>query len=481
MIRVGAEGNLELRNKTVAISRPVRTFTVSGTMNDIQSKIATLRPGDELKIAPGSYQGNLDISVSGTSEQPIVIRSQTPEAAVFTGATSVSITGSDVTIANIRFQQTGTATIVLQGLRTKILGNTFEQSGDGSNGASNGVLIAKNLTPGWPPNDVLGSLTSAPLVVRDNIIAGNTFLQPRNTVLWQDHGIVGNEFSFNTIDGPHGIQADFETEAIKIGYSFGTDQTKTRIIFNTIRRWSGIPYVIGIKSNRTLVGYNLLSGRLQLRYGNENAVIGNVVTDGDFHVSGAGHLIKFNVIRTINPRDNYGPFDPFFTSNITNQYGVFDGTNGRPNFVDRLSRSRIEDNVFMSLTASDGAVIQPSGFADVKANEPPTKNVFARNVLVRSANWNNFVAVSLSTHVDLLPLLAENQWSGNVLHCIEQCNDSQITLRLPGPANRIGEPPAGPSARATEFLVPYNDSLIDRDFAFMTTTLAPVSGFAATP
>ena len=55
-------------------------------------------------------------------------------------------------------------------------------------------------------------------------------------------------------------------------------------------------------------------------------------------VGGSGHLIKFNVIRTLNPRDNYGPFAPFFTSNITNQYGVFDGTNGKPNFVDRLAQ-----------------------------------------------------------------------------------------------------------------------------------------------
>ncbi len=450
-------------------------------MADVQAKIATLQPGDELDIAAGSYQGNLDISVSGTPDKPIVIRSQTPNAAVFTGATSITITGADVTLANIRFQQTGTATVVLQGLRTKILNNTFVQTGDGSNGASNGVLVARNLTPGWPPSNVLGSLTSAPLVVRNNVIAGNTFLEPKNTVLWQDHGIVGNEFSFNTIDGPHGIQADFETEAIKIGYSFGSDQTKTRIIFNTIRNWSGIPYVIGIKSNKTLIGYNLLSGRIQLRYGNGNAVIGNVITDGDLHVGGAGHLIKFNVIRTINPRDNYGPFAPFFTSNITNQYGVFDGTNGKPNFVDRLSQSRIEDNEFLSLTAADGAVIQATGYADVKPAEPPTRNVFSRNVLVRSANWNNFMAVSLSTPIEVSALMAENQWTGNVLHCVEQCSDSQITLRIPGTNNRVAEPPNGLVARAAEFLVPYSDLMIDREFAFMSSTLAPVSGFAATP
>lgn len=399
---------------------------------------------------------------------------------MFTGQTTIIITGSDVVVANFKFAKTGTAPIHLDGVRTRVINNIFEQCGDGTSGASTGLLLARNLTPGWPPANVIYAVTSAPSIIRNNVIAGNTFLQSRNTILWQDHGIVGNEFAFNTIDGPHGIQADFETEAIKIGYSFGTDETKTRIIFNTIRNWTGIPYVIGIKSNKTLIGYNLLSGRVQLRYGNNNAVIGNVITDGDLHVGGSGHLIKFNVIRTVNPRDNYGPFAPFFTSTIVNQYGTFDGTGGRPNYIDRFANSRVEDNTFASTTSTDGAVIQATGYADVRSNEPPTNNVFARNLLVRTANWNNFLAISLSTPIDVTTLFSQNRWTGNVLHCTEQCSDSQITLRLPT-TNRVGEAPAGFQPRAAEYLVPFDDSLIDADFGFLTTTLPPVGGFAANP
>ena len=228
MIRPGAEGNNDLRAKTTALPTPGRIITASGSMADIQAKINALAPGDQLDILPGTYQGNLAIAVSGTAQKPIVIRSQTPKSVIFTGATSITVTGADVTVADIKFLETGTATFVLQGLRTKVLNNSFDGVGDGSNGASNGILVARNLTPGWPPVDVLNALTSAPLVLRNNVIAGNTFVRPKNPILWQDHGIVGNEFSFNTIDGPHGIQADFETEAIKIGYSFGKDQTRTR-------------------------------------------------------------------------------------------------------------------------------------------------------------------------------------------------------------------------------------------------------------
>lgn len=439
-----------------------------------------MKPGDELRIAAGTYQGSIEILVSGTQKNPIVIRSEAPNLAIFSGATSIVVTGSDIVIADFRFLQTGTAPVRLEGVRTKLLNNTFEQCGDGSSGAGTGVIVTRNLTPGWPTAGALGSLTSPPLVQRNNLISGNTFLQPRNTVYWQDHGLVGNEFSFNTVVGPHAIQANFETEAIKIGYSFGTDETKTRVIFNTIQNWVGIPYVIGIKSNKTLVGYNLLSGRVQLRYGNRNAVVGNVITDGDLHVGGSDHLIKFNVIRTINPQDNYGPFAPFFTSDIRNQYGVFDGAEGRPHYIDRLANSRVEDNEFISLTPNDGAVIQATGFADVLPDQPPINNTFNRNVLIRSSNWNNFLAVSLSTPVPVPTLVGQNRWDANVLHCIQQCSDSDIKSPLPTPSNRVGAPPNALQPEAKEFFVPFNDSLISDDFLFLTTALPPAAGFAAT-
>jgi hypothetical protein len=312
----------ELRAQRLLTAKLIRKISGGGTTAALQAAINQLQPGDELRITKGTYEGVLDINVSGTPDKPITVRSDTPQGATFTGASAFNITGAYITVADFRFAQTGANVIRLEGKRTKVLNNVFEQCGDGKSGASDGIVVTKNLSAGWPTANALGVLTSAPSVEQQNLIAGNKFLQPKNTVYWQDHGMIGNEFSFNNIEGPHGMQANFETEAIKIGYSFGTDETKTRVVFNTISNWSGIPYTIGIKSNRTLVGYNLLSGRIQLRYGNNNAVIGNVILDGDLHVGGSGHLIKFNVVRTITPRDNYGPFAPFYTSTITKQYGV---------------------------------------------------------------------------------------------------------------------------------------------------------------
>jgi hypothetical protein len=122
-------------------------------------------------------------------------------------------------------------------------------------------------------------------------------------------------------------------------------------------------------------------------------------------------------------------------------------------------------------------VIQATGFAEVRPDEPPAGNTFSRNVLMRSSNWNNFLSISLSTQIDISALINANSWSGNVLHCFDQCSDSQIVVRLPGPNQIGGTPNIDP--RAAEFRVPFAEDMIADDFRFLTNDTEGSVGFAA--
>ncbi len=70
--------------------RPTPERTLSATPENLADRVAELRPGDELELAPGTYRGGLDLrGLEGTTNRPIVIRGPEPnggqERAVLVG------------------------------------------------------------------------------------------------------------------------------------------------------------------------------------------------------------------------------------------------------------------------------------------------------------------------------------------------------------------------------------------------------------
>gem|GEM_PF-1966236 len=60
---------------------PAPARTLSATPENLAGRVAELRPGDELELAPGAYRGGLDLrGLEGTADQPIVIRGPEPDA-----------------------------------------------------------------------------------------------------------------------------------------------------------------------------------------------------------------------------------------------------------------------------------------------------------------------------------------------------------------------------------------------------------------
>ncbi len=63
------------------------------------------RPGDVMLLATGYWQNiDLSVSVSGTEQQPIVIRSQYPGEAVFEGSTRIRLYGDYLELSGVQFQ-----------------------------------------------------------------------------------------------------------------------------------------------------------------------------------------------------------------------------------------------------------------------------------------------------------------------------------------------------------------------------------------
>jgi hypothetical protein len=395
------------------------------TMTALRTAASRARAGDVITVAPGAYAGGrvvVPADVVGTEAAPVVIRSEEPGAAVLRscgGATTTScirIEGRHVAIVGFTFDKSvGSFAVTLNGSDNRLVGNRFDGAGDGRDGSS-AALVFVDGDPGWR-GGIMADRPPAPIVERRNRVEGNVFLQPRNVVYYQMHGAAGNVVAGNVIEGPNGIPTG-ESMAIKVGYGDGPDDVALTIAHNSIRDWGRTePYTIGVKATGVRILDNHLDrGSIMIRAGDHAEIEGNRIDDGSLLLTGDGHRIAENLIRTIDPAHRFGPLLLHVRGVTTNRFGTFDGVRGAV-FQREVTGSTIVGNTFVAVGEQRSVITALSQFTPV-ADHLVTGNTMRDNLLVRDRN-GPFVDGLGGTIVDVArnALVRRNAWAGNRLAC----------------------------------------------------------------
>ncbi|MEP7204438.1 MAG: chondroitinase-B domain-containing protein, partial [Ilumatobacteraceae bacterium] len=260
---VGADNTLQRLPSVPVDASGQRNLQPGNSVGEVQQAISSASPGDVVTIADGTYRGNLAFNSSGGTATQIVIRPANEGKAVWEDG-SFEITGSHIIIVGLTITSDNANFLRIseQARDIRISSFTFDNVGSGDDGSSTGIIRIES-DPSSPPG--IPTQNSPPVAIDRHIfIDGNTFNRPRNTVLWVNHGNRGINFVHNKIHGPHEISGG-ETEALKFGYGTGLfEQADSRIAFNTITDWSGLPYVIGIKMSGVAIVANLIGqGRVE--------------------------------------------------------------------------------------------------------------------------------------------------------------------------------------------------------------------------
>lgn len=309
-----------------------------------------------LLLAPGTYSGSFKIAPSPRSA-PLKIRPAAAGTVRFVGETTFEVRRSSVAIEGLIFETTVSRTFTIRAADMLIAGNTWIGSGGGESDDSTGLIYLPNDEPNWDPGGLIG--IGAPLLPLRLRVANNTFSRPKNTPLWQSHGIVGTRFEGNAVVGPHGMihngaPAAFAS-AVKIGYGFGSEPTETVITGNTFTGWKAT-YVIGIKGGKALITENWLDeGKISLRSGNGSTVSRNIILNGGLDVFGADHMVNENVLRMLDDPPNEGALvlhygEPKFIDPYS-----FDGIS-LPLLFQTTKNSTFSSNVLISNTSGKYAI-----------------------------------------------------------------------------------------------------------------------------
>jgi hypothetical protein len=341
-------------------------------------------------------------AAGGNISGPTVIRGGT-----YSG--KVTITGNNVVITGVTFTGASSDLVRITGMarNVRIYRNTFTNAGSNAGAGSFG-LIKVDPDPSVTDN----ATTQRVQIVRSLTIDENTFNQPRNAVMWVNHGNQRIRFSHNTIIGPaFAPTGDSENEVIKFGWNDGTrEDAQSVFAFNTITNYDGRPYTVGIKMSGWQVVGNILSRRTEIRSANNIRFVGNVIADGDLQGGGTGHTVAKNYIRTLVDHDGFGPLMMYssngngfyvvwkngtFTENTivndasSNGYGVLLFHSQMSPVVERPNGNTFTDNLFVTRLAA-GAI--GSGWITRNNNDLwTTAQVTAQNTWTNN-RWASTVA-----------------------------------------------------------------------------------------
>lgn len=302
VLTVGSTSDDEPEFITENDSRILNKIYVSDTTELLKAcVIDTLKPGDAVILEDGIYDEiYLNITDSGTKENPIFIFAKNPGKAIITGESRVEVVADYVTVANLLFK-------------------------DGYPTTDSGVVSFKGNYCRFTNNEIYNfelrgydykwvSLTGTHHTVDRNIFdgkstGGSLLTVWRNDLSSQYHHIYNNIFrNFSEAGGANGY------ETMRIGTSTYS-QTDSHVLIenNLFDKVSGEIEIISIKSGRTIVRGNTFKecvGLVTCRHGKNSLIENNVFLCGGVNDTGgirmydSGHIIRNNYIENAYSSSN---------------------------------------------------------------------------------------------------------------------------------------------------------------------------------
>ncbi|MEL6534533.1 MAG: chondroitinase-B domain-containing protein [Bacteroidota bacterium] len=279
-------------------------FTVSSAS---QFNALNLSPGDVVTWTDGTYSANQRISftANGTANNPIILKAETPGGVIFTGETTMDISGDYVIIEGF-YWNGGAGT------------NNHVQFRKGSTYANHSTIrncAFNNLTP-----DGTAKHRWVVLYGTNNVVENCSFLNknsPGALVLveleYNDFNPVGhqirNNYFYNYVKRPSGTTHAGDSETIRVGTSeFQNKSASTTVEGNYFHKADGENEIITNKSANNVYRNNTFRrcrGSLVLRHGASATVEGNyflgenVEGTGGIRISDSYHTITNNYIQDV--------------------------------------------------------------------------------------------------------------------------------------------------------------------------------------
>jgi poly(beta-D-mannuronate) lyase len=263
------------------------------TAADVAKAATDAKPGDVLVMADGTWQDQkINFAATGTKDQPITLRAQTPGKVILAGDSSVTLEGDHLVVSGLHVADSGGKETVFafKGSDNRVTDCAIVAPNRGGkwihfrNGQRN--RFDHNYVEGHAPADVT-------LQVEVDKNAPN------------EHRIDHNHF------GPRPPLGKNGGETMRIGYSGQQwHSSRTLVEHNLFERCDGELEIISSKSCDNVMRYNTFrecEGTITLRHGDRGTVDGNYFfgapsgKSGGVRVIGAGNTVVNNYFADLGP------------------------------------------------------------------------------------------------------------------------------------------------------------------------------------
>lgn len=265
-------------------------------------KALKLKPGDVVVWKDGTYSSvTVKLTATGTADEPIVIRAETPGRVVFTGASSMSLGGTCVRAEGFTWNALDTS--MKSSVMILAKGSSYCSFRDCMIDGSGSKV--SDVDTKWV--SIYGTC---------NEVSNCSFIEKRNMgclmVVWMEDGIVprhtvrNNYFTRPYTHYDEDGKARNGQETIRIGTSdYSMSDAECNVYGNWFYRCNGErAEIISSKSCGNVYSGNLFEesvGSLTLRHGNRCTVRGNIFTSGGkadvggVRIIGEDHVVEGNV------------------------------------------------------------------------------------------------------------------------------------------------------------------------------------------
>lgn len=369
-----ATGKAYVDNVKLAASKEATGGEKStGVIAEINSKIATAKPGDVIEIPDGTYSNiRINFTANGTEAAPIILKAKNPGKAVITGESTLRVTGSYLITEGLLFEKVTTKFIFV-----------FEE-------ATDHCQIRECMFYNCDPLDANGKIDPAGQQkwvyirgqynkVSNCYFRGKTALGMMAEIIRTDaspnyHLIENSYFGDYKLGSVNGL------ETIRIGTSSqslsGSYSTVSGCFFESC---NGEVETISVKSCNNFILNNTLynnMGGIVLRHGNDTEVRGNLVIGGD-------PTSRITGVRVIG--ENHKVYNNYFYNTPDKSQAMY-LSDGNPNPLIHeyleVKNADVHNNTFVNVdTALVAGEYSPSASNASNRIIPPTGKIYDNAVI----------------------------------------------------------------------------------------------------
>ena len=257
----------------------------------------TIVAGDTIVWRKGTYADvQFSLNTKGTSSKPVVLTGEQGGEVVFTGKSSVSVTGEWIVVENLWWKDPSKTPITVE------------------KGSSN-VVVSECAITGYNTSESTKDYKWVSIYGSGNTVRNCYFADKRNMgtllVVWMEDNLISNHtIENNYFSRPHSIDDGANgQETIRIGTSdYSLEPANCTVRGNYFYKCSGETEIVSNKSCGNLYEANLFrasEGVLTLRHGNDCTVRGNYFlgdnasNTGGVRIIGERHLVENNYMENL--------------------------------------------------------------------------------------------------------------------------------------------------------------------------------------